>query len=42
MSGISVCLQNVSVVYNQGTANEIDALNDVSLEIAKGEIWGVL
>ena len=38
-----VRLENVTVIYNQGTPNETVALDDVSLEIAAGEtvlLWG--
>ena len=38
MGGAKVTLKDVTVVYNEGTPNEIIALNSICLDIAQGEV----
>ncbi len=38
MAGVSVKLQDVTVVFNKGTPNEITALRNINLEVASGEV----
>lgn len=42
MSGVSVKLQDVTVVFNIGTPNEITALKNINLEVAPGEVLVLL
>lgn len=42
MSELLINVQNVSKIYNQNKPNEVYALNDVSLQISKGEFIAIL
>jgi len=42
MPKVSVKLQNVTVVFNKGTPNEITALKNINLEVAPGEVLVLL
>jgi energy-coupling factor transport system ATP-binding protein len=39
---MSICLEHVSFIYGEGTSTETKALEDINLEIAKGEFVAVI